>query len=360
VWLTAAQLPHHRPPVQQGAAFDPAAPTDATDTGTIGVLFKTSRRERIGASGRTTVVGTTTPTNERMTQAMSHDRANTVIPRVPMPPVSGRARARRILRAGLGVMVVAVVASLSSTAYAAGSTVDVATSATFGTVLTASQGFALYTFPSDHNGMSACTGSCVAVWPALTVPAGTTPTAGAGVPGAVASVLQTNGTYQVTYNDAPLYTFVGDTAPGQVSGNNVGGFTVVQIASVSTTPTTSAPAATTGSTSPSTPTSPQASTTPTTPAATSATTPTRAPATVAVSGTSSASVPSSAPAPAASNAPTSLAFTGPGPGLTWMVIAGVVLVATSVTTLLLLGDRNRLPRALLGRALRAGGWLLGR
>ena len=151
---------------------------------------------------------------------MSHDRANTVIPRVPMPPVSGRARARRILRAGLGVMVVAVVASLSSTAYAAGSTVDVATSATFGTVLTASQGFALYTFPSDHNGMSACTGSCVAVWPALTVPAGTTPTAGAGVPGAVASVLQTNGTYQVTYNDAPLYTFVGDTAPGQVSGNN--------------------------------------------------------------------------------------------------------------------------------------------
>ena len=42
-------------------------------------------------------------------------------------------------------------------------------------------------------------------------------------------VLQSNSTYQVTYNGAPLYTFVGDTTPGQVSGNNIGGFTVVQV-----------------------------------------------------------------------------------------------------------------------------------
>ena len=84
------------------------------------------------------------------------------------------------------------------------------------------EGFALYTFPSDHNGMSTCTGACVSVWPALTVPAGTTPTAGTGVTGTVASVLQANGTYQVTYNGSPLYTFVGRHAAGRGHGEQRG------------------------------------------------------------------------------------------------------------------------------------------
>ncbi len=263
-----------------------------------------------------------------------------------------------MVRAGLGTTVLAVVTMLSSPAYAAGATVDVATCANFGTVLTDASGFALYTLPSDQNGMSTCTGACVSVWPALNVPAGTTPTAGAGVPGTVASVLQTNGTYQVTYNGSPLYTFVGDTTPGEVTGNNVGGFKVVQVAAAPSTPTTAAPAPTTGSTSPSTPTTSTASTPPTTSSPAPATPPVAAaaPATAAVSGTS----PSPVPAAAATNAPTSLAFTGPGPVLWWMVLAGAALVLTSLTMLSVLGDRNRLPHVLVRRARRAGGWLLGR
>jgi len=267
-----------------------------------------------------------------------------------------------MVRSGLGTVVIAVVTTLSSAAYAAGATVEVATSANFGPVLTDAQGFALYTFPSDHNGTSACTGACVSVWPALTVPAGTTPTAGTGVPGTVASVLQANGTYQVTYNGAPLYTFVGDTTPGEVTGNNVGGFTVVQVAAAPSPPTTSAPAPTTGSTSPSpsTPTAAApASITPTTPAPARAAPPAPAvaPATAAVSGISPSPVPA---ATAGTNAPTSLAFTGPGPALRWMVLAGAVLVVTSLAMLSVLGDRNRLPHVMLRRARRAGGWLLGR
>ena len=47
-----------------------------------------------------------------------------------------------------------VVGMASVAASAAGSTVDAVTTATFGTVLTDAQGFALYTLPTDQNGMS--------------------------------------------------------------------------------------------------------------------------------------------------------------------------------------------------------------
>ncbi len=225
------------------------------------------------------------------------------------------ARVRRAVVAVAGVAAVVIVASASSTAFAAGTTVDVATSTNFGTVLVDTQGFALYTFPQDHNGISACTGQCVPVWPALTVPAGTTPSAGAGVPGTVAAMLQSNGTYQVTYNGAPLYTFVGDTRPAQVSGQNIGGFTVVQVSGSQTPPTTAAPAPTTGSTSPPTAsptTTPAASTTPTTrPAAASVGAPVTSPATAAASG----STPAPAPAPRVRRRPPRRRpWPSPGPG----------------------------------------------
>ena len=56
--------------------------------------------------------------------------------------------------------------------------------------------------------------------------------------GTVASSTQSNGTVQVTYNGAPVYTFVGDTTPGTVTGNNVSGFFVVKVAPVPSTTTT--------------------------------------------------------------------------------------------------------------------------
>jgi len=110
--------------------------------------------------------------------------------------------------------------------------VDVATNATFGMVLTNALGFTLYTLPSDHDGITSCTGSCASIWPALTVPSGTTPTAGPGVPGTVSAVLQPDAADQVTYNDSPLYTFVGDPSPGQATGNGVGGFKVAQVSTI--------------------------------------------------------------------------------------------------------------------------------
>jgi predicted lipoprotein with Yx(FWY)xxD motif len=95
-----------------------------------------------------------------------------------------------------------------------------------GAVLVAgSNGMTVYTFASDvaGNGKSACTGGCLTRWPALTVSAGTTPTAGAGVTGKLATIKRTDdGTLQVTYNGLPLYFFQGDSAPGDTNGSYPG------------------------------------------------------------------------------------------------------------------------------------------
>jgi predicted lipoprotein with Yx(FWY)xxD motif len=85
------------------------------------------------------------------------------------------------------------------------------------TVLTNAKGFTLYSFAPDTPATSKCYGSCAAYWPPVT---GTT-AAGAGLPGKVATITRTDGSQQLTYNGHPLYTYIGDTAPGQARGNNL-------------------------------------------------------------------------------------------------------------------------------------------
>lgn len=110
-------------------------------------------------------------------------------------------------------------------------TVKVSSNPTFGDILVDSTGRALYTYGPDagHHGISECSGACLQAWPPLTVPAGATPAAGSGVTGTLAAVAQPNGTDQVTYNGLPLYTFAQDNAAGEVTGNNVSGFTVAKV-----------------------------------------------------------------------------------------------------------------------------------
>ena len=80
-----------------------------------------------------------------------------------------------------------------------------------------SKGFTLYSFAPDTPTTSKCYGGCAAYWPPVT---GTT-AAGAGLPGKVATITRTNGAHQLTYNGHPLYTYIGDSAPGQARGNNL-------------------------------------------------------------------------------------------------------------------------------------------
>jgi predicted lipoprotein with Yx(FWY)xxD motif len=85
-----------------------------------------------------------------------------------------------------------------------------------------SNGMTVYTFTNDTagSGKSACSGACLAKWPALTVPAGATPTAGTGVSGTLGTITRADdGTFQVTYNGLPLYFYVGDKAAGDTNGS---------------------------------------------------------------------------------------------------------------------------------------------
>jgi predicted lipoprotein with Yx(FWY)xxD motif len=85
------------------------------------------------------------------------------------------------------------------------------------TVLANAKGFTLYSFAPDTATTSDCNGSCASYWPPVTG----TPAAGPGVTGKLATIKRADGSTQATYNGHPLYTYVGDTRPGQANGNNL-------------------------------------------------------------------------------------------------------------------------------------------
>lgn len=85
------------------------------------------------------------------------------------------------------------------------------------TLLTNAQGLTLYSFAPDTPAKSACYGSCAAYWPPVPGPA----TDGPGVTGRLGTIKRTDGSTQATYDGHPLYTYIGDSAPGKDSGNNL-------------------------------------------------------------------------------------------------------------------------------------------
>jgi predicted lipoprotein with Yx(FWY)xxD motif len=106
-------------------------------------------------------------------------------------------------------------AGSSSPAAAAASTVKTATIAGV-TVLTSSKGFTLYSFAPDTSTTSKCNGTCAQNWPPVTGPV-----TGAGVTGTFGTITRADGSVQATFDGHPLYTFAGDTAPGQNKGNGL-------------------------------------------------------------------------------------------------------------------------------------------
>jgi predicted lipoprotein with Yx(FWY)xxD motif len=103
----------------------------------------------------------------------------------------------------------------SSPAAAAASTVKTATIAGV-TVLTSSQGFTLYSFAPDTSTTSKCNGTCAQNWPPVKGPV-----TASGVTGTFGAITRSDGSVQATFDGHPLYTFVGDTAPGQNKGNGL-------------------------------------------------------------------------------------------------------------------------------------------
>ena len=103
----------------------------------------------------------------------------------------------------------------SSPAAAAAGTV---TTAKIGsaTVLTNSKGFTLYSFAPDTSTSSKCNGTCAQNWPPVKGPV-----TAAGVTGTFGTITRSDDSVQATFDGHPLYTFVGDAAPGQAKGNGL-------------------------------------------------------------------------------------------------------------------------------------------
>lgn len=86
-----------------------------------------------------------------------------------------------------------------------------------GAVLADAAGMTLYVFDKDADGVSACYDKCAANWPPLMAPAGATPADGFGL------TERKDGAMQWTYAGRPLYLWVKDTKPGEMTGDGVNG-----------------------------------------------------------------------------------------------------------------------------------------
>jgi predicted lipoprotein with Yx(FWY)xxD motif len=74
----------------------------------------------------------------------------------------------------------------------------------------------LYSFAPDTPTTSKCNGTCAQNWPPVTGPV-----TASGVTGTFGTITRSDGSTQATFDGRPLYTFVGDTAPGQNKGNGL-------------------------------------------------------------------------------------------------------------------------------------------
>jgi predicted lipoprotein with Yx(FWY)xxD motif len=77
------------------------------------------------------------------------------------------------------------------------------------------KGMTLYTFDRDTAGKSACNGQCAQNWPPLMAAAGAAPSGDWSV------VTRDDGSKQWAYKGKPLYLWVKDTKPGEVTGDGV-------------------------------------------------------------------------------------------------------------------------------------------
>lgn len=95
----------------------------------------------------------------------------------------------------------------------------------YGEILADTSDDTIYAFSRDKGTKSSCDSSCAQVWKPFT---GKVARAASGLSQTLIGwITRSDGTSQLTYNGTPLYTYSGDTAPGQTNGQGLrayGGF----------------------------------------------------------------------------------------------------------------------------------------
>jgi len=103
-----------------------------------------------------------------------------------------------------------------------GTTVAVAKTK-LGQVLVDGQGRTLYLFELDKSASSNCYNACAQAWPPLLTTG--SPLAGTGASAKeLGTTSRSDGTTEVTYHGHPLYFWIGDKSPGDVTGEAINGF----------------------------------------------------------------------------------------------------------------------------------------
>ncbi|HEX7095789.1 MAG TPA: hypothetical protein VF183_07885 [Acidimicrobiales bacterium] len=108
----------------------------------------------------------------------------------------------------------------TTSAPATGSATVTVADTELGQVLADGDGMTLYVFTRDTAGTSNCTGACAQTWPRHAPDA---VVAGPGIDASRLGTITVDGVEQVTLDGMPLYRYAADSAPGDVTGQGVGG-----------------------------------------------------------------------------------------------------------------------------------------
>jgi predicted lipoprotein with Yx(FWY)xxD motif len=91
-----------------------------------------------------------------------------------------------------------------------------------GTVLANGAGLTLYHNTKETGSKIVCTGGCVSFWPPVLV-TGSLPQDAGMIKGTFGTIKRPDGSTQLTINGMPLYTYSGDSASGQATGQGIQG-----------------------------------------------------------------------------------------------------------------------------------------
>ena len=121
------------------------------------------------------------------------------------------------------VLTVSLALAASALAQAVTPVVQVRVDPALGHFLTDDAGMTLYVFGRDEPGVSNCVDQCAVNWPPVIVGDASLVTSPLAIPAGFGTTTRADGAVQLTYGGWPLYRWINDAAPGDTTGQDVGG-----------------------------------------------------------------------------------------------------------------------------------------